>query len=159
MPSTKTCTKCGETKTLSEFYRTSPKRGGGPRSECKICTLAPGRTPEGRAKAIARTQQWIKANPDKYAARVIKHRRRQRGQVNTPTRPQPIACECCGEIPTKMFEDHDHTTGLFRGWLCHHCNSGLGLFKDSPERLQQAITYLRTYGYIGDVLNGIHERT
>jgi len=38
--------------------------------------------------------------------------------------------------------DHDHETGLFRGWLCHKCNMGLGNLADDVERLQRAIKYI-----------------
>jgi len=38
--------------------------------------------------------------------------------------------------------DHDHVTKQFRGWICHNCNTGLGLFKDNPETLTMAIKYL-----------------
>jgi len=38
--------------------------------------------------------------------------------------------------------DHDHATGLFRGCLCINCNLGLGHFKDSPDRLNNALAYL-----------------
>lgn len=39
--------------------------------------------------------------------------------------------------------DHDHETGRLRGLLCHHCNTGLGHFKDSPALLISAINYLK----------------
>ena len=39
--------------------------------------------------------------------------------------------------------DHDHDTNEVRGLLCHHCNTALGLFKDSTEALNNAITYLK----------------
>jgi hypothetical protein len=46
-------------------------------------------------------------------------------------------------IRTKQWAcDHDHVTGLFRGWLCVKCNLGLGNLGDSVERLRNAIDYL-----------------
>lgn len=41
-----------------------------------------------------------------------------------------------------MHLDHDHATGEFRGWLCSKCNTGLGMFNDSPKLLERAIQYL-----------------
>ncbi len=38
--------------------------------------------------------------------------------------------------------DHNHATGLFRGWLCHKCNLGLGNLGDNPERCKRAAEYL-----------------
>ena len=39
--------------------------------------------------------------------------------------------------------DHDHTTGKFRGLLCHYHNCLLGFAHDNEEELQDAIEYLR----------------
>ena len=38
--------------------------------------------------------------------------------------------------------DHDHDLDTFRGFLCHNCNRGLGVFKDDQARLTRAIEYL-----------------
>jgi len=38
--------------------------------------------------------------------------------------------------------DHDHITGHARGILCTNCNTALGKFGDSVERLARAIEYL-----------------
>lgn len=39
--------------------------------------------------------------------------------------------------------DHCHTTGAFRALLCHHCNKGLGYFRDHPEVLVKAAKYVQ----------------
>jgi hypothetical protein len=38
--------------------------------------------------------------------------------------------------------DHDPVTGLFRGWLCFHCNTGIGKLGDTLEGVQRAEAYL-----------------
>jgi hypothetical protein len=116
-------------------------------------------------------REWLRAdreaNPDKYRKRrqanLEKYRERERRYRATfrasnlektkerarksrgqpfPTRPMPTTCECCGKIsPLKL--DHCHVSGKFRGWLCFHCNTGLGKLGDSIEGLMNAVRYLQ----------------
>jgi hypothetical protein len=72
--------------------------------------------------------------------------------IKKTIKPKTGNCWLCGKS-TKLREsvlqkqrtfcDHDHKTGEFRGWLCHHCNAGLGFFHDSIPLLFRAISYLR----------------
>lgn len=57
-------------------------------------------------------------------------------------------CAICGTgIPgSRGWQlDHCHNKKHVRGILCHGCNTGLGLFKDSPEALRKAIEYLERF--------------
>jgi hypothetical protein len=60
---------------------------------------------------------------------------------------QGFSCAICGsETPGGHGEwhtDHIHGTKIVRGILCHHCNVGLGHFRDNPAFLSSAINYLR----------------
>jgi hypothetical protein len=42
----------------------------------------------------------------------------------------------------KLYVDHDHKTGAFRGLLCHNCNLGVGHFHDESMSLRIAADYL-----------------
>ena len=52
-------------------------------------------------------------------------------------------CQCCKEETDRLCLDHNHTTDVFRGWLCNQCNTGIGLLGDNLQGLEQAIAYLR----------------
>lgn len=67
---------------------------------------------------------------------------------------QDYACAICrspfaefgSEKKTESpYVDHDHETRVVRGLLCHHCNLGIGNFKNSPNRLLVAAEYLRKH--------------
>lgn len=53
-------------------------------------------------------------------------------------------CKLCLRA-RKLQVDHDHETGFFRGLLCSHCNTGIGMFEDDPETLERAIAYLKEH--------------
>lgn len=55
-------------------------------------------------------------------------------------------CAICGQeeqVKTRgLSVDHCHETGEVRGLLCSFCNMALGLFKDNPQSLINAVKYL-----------------
>jgi hypothetical protein len=58
----------------------------------------------------------------------------------------PQNCESCGDAFSKTPHlDHCHETKQFRGWLCGGCNTGLGMFMDSEDRLIKAVAYLERF--------------
>lgn len=60
------------------------------------------------------------------------------------TRPTTSFCQLC-QKKGKLFLDHDHKTGKFRGWLCGQCNVGLGQLGDNIKSLQSVQKYLIHY--------------
>lgn len=59
---------------------------------------------------------------------------------------QGNVCAICKEPPKEnrnLDIDHCHRTNKVRGLLCNNCNRGLGHMKDSIERLETAIKYLK----------------
>lgn len=67
-------------------------------------------------------------------------------QKKQAPRPKPEICEVCGTFAGSgkagIHYDHDHKTGLFRGWLCGRCNVALGMVKDNSETLVALSEYL-----------------
>jgi len=161
----KQCTKCGETKPRTEFYKKTSRKDG-LTSWCQSCIGIDGRNrravnPEKGRESSKKYRdahpevyrQWQLANPDS-----IRHRRIKRTYGLTEADWQTMfdaqggVCLICGkpEIATykngkvkRMSVDHCHTTGAVRGLLCSKCNHGLGNFDDNPELLVVAAEYLR----------------
>lgn len=99
----------------------------------------------------------LKADPVRYAAYLARCRRKNLSrwglspeQYDELKRTQAEVCAIClsphghslSGHSKDLAVDHDHSTGKIRGLLCDDCNIGLGLFRDSPERLRSAAVYL-----------------
>lgn len=149
---TKRCRGCDTEKPLLEFYahRSTKDRRA---TYCKVCAKAQDteRRAKDRERYLARLKEWREANKDRrrelmrewnlalYGLRpddYIAMYERQEGR-----------CAICGETGEtfggrRLHVDHDHETGRVRGLLCGLCNSALGKFKDSPDRLRAAASYL-----------------
>ena len=150
----KTCTSCGETKPVEDFYFYKKNGVKYPYPRCKPCENA-------------RSTKWQQDNPEKakanrarwYAKHPHYFRLRNYGltleDYDLMVAAQDGKCAICGTVSIEgedqagftLAVDHNHRTGVIRGLLCIHCNTGLAMFRDSPEFLTQAVGYLnRTDG-------------
>ena len=84
-------------------------------------------------------------DPEKRKERGRQLIRKARGQLNSPTRPKPVTCEWPGCSRAAFVEDHDHSTGQWRFYLCGPHNSGLGLIGDTKAALQAGIELFDLY--------------
>jgi Recombination endonuclease VII len=101
-----------------------------------------------RDKALVNKRAHYAANRHKVRAHYLeggRARMRKNKGLPEPTRPEPAMCEICAwpRMESRaLCLDHDHHTGLFRGWLCFRCNSGIGLLGDDLASLRRAVVYL-----------------
>lgn len=152
----KRCSRCGETKPLSEFGRNSRTRDNA-FAYCRPCGAA--KTREWRAAHPEHWAQWSAEHHDEILAR----RRARRAdkdyrlreslrdlhglsveEFNVQLAAQSVRCAICHERPKegRLHVDHDHGTGRFRGLLCGSCNKAFGLFHDDLDRLKEAVRYI-----------------
>lgn len=154
---TKRCSKCGLTHPIDWFYRKAKARDGY-QAQCKGCQNAT-------------RNAWAKLNPEKAKVwrkpdRRSPEKRRDQGlrrrhgitleRWNEMFESQGGRCAACKrseEVAGRFHVDHDHaccdgrsTRGCgqcVRALLCFTCNAALGNVKDSVERLEHLVIYLR----------------
>lgn len=68
--------------------------------------------------------EWQKRNPESC----VKASRRRMGIKDPSGEIRVGFCEIC-TTHCKLQYDHDHQTGLFRGWLCFRCNVLVGWYE------------------------------
>lgn len=166
--SMKTCSKCGETKSIDGFY-TNPLGLRGMHSQCKSCQKARGLAwwaanrdeinKKARERMAAKRKAAgvfprKKAGPDEIAARA---RRRILGADGVSIfEGQGRRCACCAvalayskgsATPGDLLGclDHCHDSGVIRGWLCANCNSAMGMLRDDPRIARNAAEYLERW--------------
>lgn len=133
----KTCGKCGETKPLERFTKTTGNKCGY-RSPCKDCNNA--------YYAKRRIEKYEEVRT--YERKFHKQRRLRyeygitEDVYNHMKSLQNDQCAIC-KRETTLVIDHCHSTGAVRGLLCSKCNTGIGMFKENLVSLQTAIQYLQ----------------
>jgi hypothetical protein len=134
----KQCRKCKKYKDLNDFHKQAGSRmKDGHRNKCKEC-----RGEERRERYANDPEHWkvIKSqNLKSWYGMTL-------DQWNQMFMDQKGCCAICEEHVSKLKTkelcvDHDHSTGEIRGLLCHSCNRGIGLLKDSPEILSKTLVY------------------
>lgn len=164
MSETKTCSKCGETKTLDAFYR--QKRGRlGRSSVCRTCAQARDACYSRARQSKRRPEQaaYRRKHPEKVkawkAAYYQKHKEKlwaqkllnaygvSAAQYYAMLDAQNGRCAICARhqdaFAKRLFVDHCHQSGKIRGLLCKDCNIALGILGDSRSRVLQVARYLR----------------
>lgn len=104
-----------------------------------------------RANRISKDPEGEKARKRDYdrkamygvtVAEITQHLADQGGVCSICQTPLDVAKFGTRSRDGKPHVDHCHTTGNYRGILCHMCNLGSGHFRDSPAALSAAIKYL-----------------
>jgi hypothetical protein len=113
----KLCRTCGEVKPHSEWHRNATASDG-LSTRCKVC-----RAVQSRQDHLKRQYGITEAERHELVAS-------QGG----------VCCICLAALPVHV--DHCHETGRVRGVLCFSCNAALGQFKDRPDVIRRAATYV-----------------
>lgn len=143
----KKCSKCGIEKPLSYFYKDAIRKDG-LRGPCKTCD-------------IEKSRKYREEFPEKAKAQVRSSKLKTKYSIDLETfndmlKSQNNKCAICN---TEFWDarytcvDHNHTTGKVRAILCHNCNTGIGHFKESIQRLRAAIEYISHHENQGGQIN------
>lgn len=142
------CRKCERVLSGEEFRlrKVSDRKGGGFRREsiCLECCRA-----DARRRARARAEA---GHPWTNPVAQIRHYARKLWHVDPDAmeyffKNHNGLCEICGRTASEATKVGkrlavDHSDAGVRGMLCHHCNAGLGHFRDDPKLFLRAIEYL-----------------
>ncbi len=149
----KICPKCSTEKPFEQFPKNRrTKNGVG--SYCLTCSAemvrARRETPEGLQAHRNSSKRWREANAGRNKDNHARWRYGMEiGGYDALLAKQDGKCAICfstepGRGLTRFHVDHCHSSEAIRGLLCELCNRGLGSFKDSPDLLDRAASYVRS---------------
>ena len=121
------CIKCGEDKPIEDFSQMNYASGN-------------------RTAEIKRTCKSCRT----HAKKVLDKLRKE-----NPMPSREVPCPSCGyslveldKFDQTVFKSwrlhHDHITEKFLGYVCHICNTGMGNFKDDPQRMRKTADWLES---------------
>ena len=133
----KNCPTCKEDKPIQDYWKGQ--------YSCISCTKE------------KQKNRWASRSPKKRLYQHLKYKYGVTEQELVETlEKQNNACAICKELLPDLLVyenrrrgyaiDHNHDSGEFRGILCTHCNTLLGMAKDNEEILLAAVDYLQVNG-------------
>lgn len=133
----KLCTKCSEIRPFEYFGKHSRSKDGY-QCWCKDCRSLYQKNNAAKRQLLNKNNHLLR----KYGKSLV--------EVQNLLEDQNGLCAVCSkDISSDHHVDHNHETGTIRGLLCGSCNRALGLFKDSPNVLNNAYQYLIERGHYG----------
>ena len=114
-----------------------------------------------RSARIAKAREYVRENPERARLQRRKYYVENRERLLHKQRLERVGltesdydhmivdqkgvCAICKQTNRgrQLIPDHCHQTMIVRGLLCHNCNVGIGLLKDSAEILESALLYLQ----------------
>lgn len=145
----KICISCQKEFILDMFPK-QKKCKEGIRPKCKECCNEKNKVyyEKNREKILEKSRQYGKTEHRRKYCRDLAKIRLKEKRDRESNRPRASICECCYELPDTqgIVWDHNHKTGIFRGWLCNRCNRVLGMCKDSVDTFKNMIKYLEKHG-------------
>jgi len=141
------CVKCGEVKSVEEFYSARRKVDNYvPRitTECKTCSRKNRKEhyTQNREKVLAnRRFRSYGLSKDEYNEMLVN----QGGSCAICKRKEWVRASITDNVMA-LAVDHCHDSGNVRGLLCRACNLAIGYFEDNIESLDEAIKYLEQAG-------------
>lgn len=145
---TRYCKPCQKEKSARAYYKDVERSRENQRLGWHKRSLRPGVKEHRRTRA----NEWARKNPVNIKNNALKARRGiTLKEFYAMFKAQNGLCKMCGLPPKagKEFDvDHCHHTGKIRGLLHRRCNSKIGIFKDDPEQILQALFYLTGNIYV-----------
>ena len=105
---------------------------------------------KNRERHIEKGKEWARNNPDKVRNKQLKYKYGiTLDDFNKMLQDQNYSCAICNTKEAgrngTFNVDHCHQTGKVRALLCHDCNTALGKFKDNPELMRKAASYVEEH--------------
>lgn len=166
MATNKKCNKCQEIKKIADFYR-QKSTADGYMYECKKCKNL--NNIKNKQNNLAKYQQYdrewkrkhYQSCPNQYKERnLLKSFNLSLNDFYEMLEQQKGVCCICNQVEKvlgnngkikSLSVDHDHKTNQLRGLLCNNCNRALGLLKDDPLVLRNAVLYLMYFKFQNEI--------